>query len=303
MLRRLSTVAAAALAACNLVAGLDGLEFEGGATTTAQAVGGGGAGATGGAGGGASGGAAGAGNAGGAAEGGGGGAGGTGGAPSSYRDVVLADQPLLWARLGESIAAFAQDEMGLAMGIYVGNPQPGVPGAIVGDPNTAVRFDGTGDYVSFGDVLDASTTLSIEAWVKPDAATAGSYHVIASKRENIMTFVHGYELRVRGLIEPALSLWNVSSIEAHPLTSLSTSAYTHLVGVFDGMQVVLYVNGVAADIDPGMLTLIDNAAPFLIGDSNSNQVFIGDIDEVAVYGTALSQTQVQAHYNAGMGMP
>jgi hypothetical protein len=51
---------------------------------------------------------------------------------------------------------------------------------------------------------------------------------------------------------------------------------------------------------PSSLSLPDTAEPFLIGNSPAGiHGFIGSVDEVAVYGTALAPQRVLAHFTAG----
>src|SRR3989442_631842 len=88
---------------------------------------------------------------------------------------------------------------------------------------------------------------------------------------------------------------------------VSTSAWTHVVGTFDGTIQRLYINGVKV----AQLTLtsaqIANFQPnkwgqlcigrtsFLYG---GNRFFTGLVDEVAVYASLLSDNTVKAHYDA-----
>ena len=60
--------------------------------------------------------------------------------PSAYRDTVLADHPISYWRLDETSGTTATDVQLANTGAYVGSPTLGQPGAIVGDPDTAVSF-------------------------------------------------------------------------------------------------------------------------------------------------------------------
>ena len=85
--------------------------------------------------------------------------------------------------------------------------------------------------------------------------------------------------------------------EAHAVLPPSPGSVRHIVGVYDGTDLILYVDGVEGDRVPMPSTKTDPNDPPLIG-STSNP-FSGLIDEVAVYGTALSPARVLAHWNAG----
>jgi hypothetical protein len=91
----------------------------------------------------------------------------------AYRAAVLAKNPVAYWRLGEAAGPTAVDETGNGHdGTYFGNPTLGQPGAIHGDSNTAVQFNGT-NYVEIPDSADFSQPtstngLTVEAWMRPD---------------------------------------------------------------------------------------------------------------------------------------
>jgi hypothetical protein len=89
-----------------------------------------------------------------------------------YRDVVLADNPAGYWRLGESSGTVAADATGGGNpGTYLGGVTLGVPGGLPGDPDRAARLDGSNDRVSMGDpasgVLDFGTSdFTVELWLR-----------------------------------------------------------------------------------------------------------------------------------------
>lgn len=94
---------------------------------------------------------------------------------SRYQEVVLSRRPVAYWRLGDSAGQPAVDVTGNGHhGTYHGAPTFGQPGAIQGDPDTAVRFNGT-DYIEIPDSPDFSQPtspdqgLSVEAWMRPDS--------------------------------------------------------------------------------------------------------------------------------------
>jgi hypothetical protein len=91
----------------------------------------------------------------------------------AYRDAVLAKNPVAYWRLGEAAGPTAVDETGNGYdGTYFGAPTYGQPGAIQGDPNTAVQFNGA-DYVEIPNSVNFSQPtsgngLTVEVWMRPD---------------------------------------------------------------------------------------------------------------------------------------
>ena len=88
----------------------------------------------------------------------------------AYKDEVLADAPVVYLRLGEA-GEVATDTAGkfLLARYQGGGIQRGVPGAIAGDSDPAVRLNGSTGWVGFGDAFDFTgrVPFSIELWVKP----------------------------------------------------------------------------------------------------------------------------------------
>jgi hypothetical protein len=94
----------------------------------------------------------------------------------AYRDLVLSRNPVAYWRLGELTGPTAADETGNGHdGVYIGNPTFGQPGAIQGDPKSAVQFNGA-DYVKVPDSVEFSQStsqqgLTVEVWLRPDFLT------------------------------------------------------------------------------------------------------------------------------------
>jgi hypothetical protein len=83
---------------------------------------------------------------------------------------------------------------------------------------------------------------------------------------------------------------------------LPLRAWTHLAGTYDGAYLRLYVNGVLARSVPRTGPIFASTGPLRIGGSSivtpwGNQYFAGRIDEVRIYGRALSTEEIQADMN------
>lgn len=215
-----------------------------------------------------------------------------------YREVVLADSPVWYSRVGESSGTTATDEVSGFNGTYVNTPTLGVTGALVGDSDTAVtlaaastehitipddaRFDfGTGDW-------------SLELWVK-QAANGQTSDWLFSKGGQFSLFLNSSG---RLKTDNFTGSWSVTSNAAVN----GDTAWHHLVATRSGSTFALYRDGAAiAATESGTVNLAANAVDVFIGvESSGSNPFNGTIDEPAIYGTALSAARVLAHYQAGI---
>ena len=83
--------------------------------------------------------------------------------------------------------------------------------------------------------------------------------------------------------------------------SIVLNQWTHLVGTYDGTTLRLYVNG--ALVSSNTVTYTPNTTrPLRVAagrtESSAQYLLPGRVDEVAVYGSALSAARVQAHFIA-----
>jgi Concanavalin A-like lectin/glucanases superfamily len=217
---------------------------------------------------------------------------------------VLADSSAGYWRLGESSGILAAASAGSVSGSYQGGVTLGLPGALAGDANTAAGFDGSDDKVSMGDpasgALDFGTgDFTLEAWAK---TTVNGERAILSKRASgpyyqfTVTDDPGHTGEVRANV-----LAGATNREVYgPAVRVDNGAWHHVVVVFDrDVGVTVYVDGVGRLTAGAFPDTVDNTGPFLVGKSTGYGYHNGQIDEVAVYASALPAARVLAHYNAG----
>jgi hypothetical protein len=218
---------------------------------------------------------------------------------TTYRDAVIADTPVSYWRLDDADTS-ATDQMGRHDGTYGGTCVHGVSGALVGDSNTAVQFDGSSCKVILPSafVFPALAPFSVEAWTAQPVLISGYRIVWAESTRDVNGPIDGYNVvdsstgvYVERAINKSTSL---TARTMHPF-----GEFVHLVAVYDGASVVMYVNAVptAAVADTRVMPTYSAAA--LIGADSVGNYFSGTIDEVAVYDHVLTADQVMAHYKLG----
>jgi hypothetical protein len=222
-----------------------------------------------------------------------------------YMDSVLADSPVAYWRLGEASGTTAADGIRGRHGSYIGTPTPNQTGALNGDANPAVTFNGTSQYA--GVPYDAALNpaqFSLEAWAKPTGG-AGNWRAVAGTwSDDLSSTARGVGIWANGSNQWTVWAGNgtsPSTVVTGP--AITTNTWAHLVATYDGTTLRLYVNGILAGSSTGGFTA-NTSGPLGISAFNYptagwNDFFPGQIDEVALYSSALSQTRVQAHYLLG----
>lgn len=208
-------------------------------------------------------------------------------------------------KLDEASGTAAADSAGSNTGTLSGGPvwKP-FEGKVAG----ALQFDGVDDIVEIpSDLsLEGYSQITLSAWVYPtETGQAGASRIISKSdggssddygllrgTDNNLTF------RVRNASNVLVS-HNVAATNTVP-----TNNWTHILGVYDGTDMRIYINGVESADTPSSQTggLRNNTRPLTLGshaDSPTNRRFAGLIDDVRVYNRALTPTEIQIVYAYG----
>jgi acid phosphatase type 7 len=224
----------------------------------------------------------------------------------AYQQIVMSDAPRAYWRLGETSGTTAADVTLTAAGAYESSVVLGVPGAIVGNTNTAVGFDSNKDRVSMGDpasgALDFGTgDFSVEAWIR---TTSAAGRVVVGKR----TSGPGWSIAVSGTsghhgeVAATIADGAVTRLAYGPTKRVDDGAWHHVVVAADrDTGITVYVDGVSRATAGATTGSISNLVNFEVGRVSNFGVYRGDVDELALYPSLLSSTRVQAHYGAGRG--
>ena len=108
---------------------------------------------------------------------------------------MLADSPLAYWRLGETSGTTAADSSGNnRSGSYLASPSLNQPGALVGDTNRAVGFNGSSQYVNVPYLAALNPAqLTVEAWVFPTGGQ-GTFRSVVTSRDWAPGAARGYIL-------------------------------------------------------------------------------------------------------------
>jgi hypothetical protein len=223
----------------------------------------------------------------------------------SYKDVVLGDNPSVYYRLGDSSApAVPTNSLGVNAAA-TGSPTFGQAGALGGDPDTAVSFPGSAgtDYLQTAGTPGSAYDLgdgpfSIEFWYKTNSTAADRNPLSKGTASYIMRHLAGGTWAFR--------LSGTGNCFVTTAAFTDTSKWHHVVVTrVAATQPILYVDGVAQAGTYTARTFTNNTTGFGIGvdvAAKPTGAWNGLVDEVALYKSVLSQSQVTAHYQAGLGL-
>ena len=194
----------------------------------------------------------------------------------------------------------------------------------------SLSLDGTNDYalvsnnstLTFGDGSNDSA-FSISAWIKADnfsgfrILTKNEWNATTDYREYIFSAANG--LLLMGLVDAAGAVGAYNNYRYRKSSSsgslqMSTGVWYHVVGTYDGRGgtnahegIKLYVNNVLETnynaLTAGTYVAMHNNTgsngDIAIGAWRNDSFTDGKIDEVAIYSTELTSTQVSNIYNSG----
>ncbi|HEX8523847.1 MAG TPA: Ig-like domain-containing protein [Tepidisphaeraceae bacterium] len=164
---------------------------------------------------------------------------------------------------------------------------------VAGKFGSALSFNGTSSWVTVSSnaLLDLTNGMTLEAWVYPTAG--GDWRtVIMKQRPGGLAYgmyaYGGAGMPPAGYINKAGTDYSAGGGSVLPLNT-----WSHLATTFDGSAIRLYVNGtlVGSTAVTGPITTSSDVLR-IGGNSVWNEFFQGSIDEVRVYGRALTGAEI-----------
>ncbi|MBN1667934.1 MAG: LamG domain-containing protein, partial [Anaerolineales bacterium] len=181
-----------------------------------------------------------------------------------------------------------------------GCPTTGLSGRI----NRAAGFTAAErDHIKLDD-FGNFTQATVSAWVYPTGST-GARQAIVSYKESADC---GFQLALAendGQFYPEFKVRVLSGLTANWQTlranvSLAANQWTHLAGVYDGAELLLYQNGalLATISAPGAMSQCSTDTALGSSSSSTQDYFAGQIDDVFIFSQALSAAEIEEIYQA-----
>jgi hypothetical protein len=235
----------------------------------------------------------------------------------SYSSVVLADSPIAYYRLDEPSGAMAHDSSGHGLdGTWGALVTRGAPGLIAEDSDAAATFNG-GTWsaasivtVPTSPLLQPTQAVSVELWMRQSVYNGDATPLLANGDWNMSQPAYGVVMFANafGVLLNTATTGPVGGPGFLTVTKPALNTTYYFVETYDGQNVKMYVNGAlqATKAASGSIVNYTNEGlgiGSVVTSAIGDAVFAGTLDEVAIYGTALTPQRIQAHYAAGLAMP
>jgi hypothetical protein len=222
----------------------------------------------------------------------------------TYANTVLSTASLVsqW-RLDDAAGSTTIADTGPAAntGTWSGSPALGAAGAIAGDGDTAVQFDGVDDVGRVARQI--SDDFTVELWMKSTkgAGTGTSWFSGAGLVDADVAGVNtdfGLSLLANGRIAVGTGSPDTSALSTG---SYIDGAWHHVVmtRVKSTGVMTLFVDGAQVAQATGGTQSLTGSGTVSFGRVQTGAFFTGSLDEIAFYSAALTPAQVLAHYRAG----
>lgn len=167
----------------------------------------------------------------------------------------------------------------------------------------AYNFDGINDYIDIND-LDLENKFSISAWVKIKNFQ-GTPYVISKLDTSVGNYSYGLFFNATGNLGLLISSDSgADNMEwAYTTQFLETNRWYHVVGMWNGTNMFLVINGTnytgAPEGNP-VTSVFNNGVDAMIGGMAPAYASMnGTIDNLLVYNRTLSQAEITTLYNDG----
>ncbi len=165
--------------------------------------------------------------------------------------------------------------------------------------NYSMEFDHlTNNSISIGNTLtNGFSQLTVSVWVNFSSFVAGKNYGLVSKdglgqRSFDLRYING--TGVNFLV--STNGTSVSNSSYYPVNSINIGQWYHFVGVYDGSNVLFYVDGTLIGTPTALTGSLQNTtSDFFIGKraaAPTTTTFDGQIDQVSIFDYALSQDQI-----------
>ena len=223
-----------------------------------------------------------------------------------YSRAIMADNPIAYWGFDDGTAKdlSGNDNHGQCEG----NVLFGVESAHV-NLAAAIDFNGSNAFIKVPE-LGKFKQSTIEAWIKIEelnwrALKDAGYLTSIFSTNSFGAGNHHLNVQLNFSVEQAIAGGGPNNIVTQKGT-LGIGNWVHLVSTYDSLNGgygAIYINGKKVQSGNHSASPVASFGTAQIGAWGGRRKFNGKMDEVAIYGTALSESQIRSHYEASKAPP
>lgn len=166
----------------------------------------------------------------------------------------------------------------------------------------SLKLDGDLDYAEVSDRPSISLkgqtgdSITVETWIKHDGNSDENAFILNKTEPDAM----GYDLSLVGSGEEVPVKFRFGNFGGSITTETGIKAdrWTHIAATYDGTNLSIYVNGELDNQKSEDGSISNGDTDLVIGSSHARneRFYSGRIDEVAIWGTARSKSEIQESY-------
>ncbi len=167
-------------------------------------------------------------------------------------------------------------------------------------PKYALDFErDNSQYANCGTINLSGSAITLECWIKPESFQTNSPYIsqimgTESGTNSAFLRLGDGDIPAGNKIEFVLYIGS-GQVQLTSTSTLETGRWYHIAGVYDGSNMKIYINGVqdASNAQTGSFT--SNSTFYLATNDGSGRYFDGTVDEVRVWKTARSSTDINTY--------
>ncbi len=157
---------------------------------------------------------------------------------------------------------------------------------------SSINLDGTDDKVTIStSAAQLTTGMTISTWIRPTAGGSTQNIVDNSNAWSYRFYRNGTTLSLQ------LSTNGANNGYHSAANALTAGAWQHIVAVFNGSNIIFYVNGAQVLSEAaGTATIQSPSAGWILGSYGTGEYYNGSLDDTRIYNRALTNSEITALY-------